>query len=305
MSFRYPWALVLLELLPLALLIWIWMRRSGGVPLPLDHTSLVGRRWSGLGIRLSESLLPALVAVVIAMLCGPVVLSEPKTRRKLTNIEFCVDVSGSMMAPFGDGDRYDASMAAIDRFLELRAGDAFGLTFFGNSVLHWVPLTSDPSAIRCAPPFMKPELAPPWMGGTEIGKALKACREVLIRREGGDRMIVLVSDGASFDLENGQDEEVAKRMRADGIVVHAIHIGGGEIPGTIVNVTRLTGGEVFQPEDTAGLESVFAKIDAMQQTELEKVAAETHDAFAPFAWIAIGLLSSMAVAGLGWRFTPW
>ena len=51
-------------------------------------------------------------------------------------------------------------MKAIDEFLKIRKGDAFGLTFFGNNVLHWVPLTSDPSAIRCAPPFMKPENVP-------------------------------------------------------------------------------------------------------------------------------------------------
>ena len=52
-----------------------------------------------------------------------------------------------MTTPLGDGTRYDASMKAIDEFLKIRQGDAFGLTFFGNNVLHWVPLTSDPSAV--------------------------------------------------------------------------------------------------------------------------------------------------------------
>ena len=68
-------------------------------------------------------------------------------------------------------------MAAINDFLDYREGDAFGLTFFGNSVLHWVPLTSDVSAFRCAPPFMRPDQIPSWFGGTEIGKALLACRK--------------------------------------------------------------------------------------------------------------------------------
>ena len=74
-------------------------------------------------------------------------------------------------------------MEAINRFVDFRKGDAFGLTFFGNSVLHWVPLTSDVSAIKCATPFMRPERNIPGFGGTEIGKALLACRKVLADRQ--------------------------------------------------------------------------------------------------------------------------
>src|SRR6185503_6249203 len=117
-------------------------------------------------LRMFESLPALILAVVILILAGPQAWSEPRTKRALTNIEFCVDVSGSMMAKFGEGDRYDASMAAINSFLDFRKGDAFGLTFFGNNVLHWVPLTTDPSAIKCAPPYMRPENAPPGFGGT-------------------------------------------------------------------------------------------------------------------------------------------
>lgn len=305
MSFRFPIALVLLEILPLIVLAWIWLRRGQGVGLPLDHARVSsGRRWWVL-VSLSESLPVLLCMVVIAMLCGPVILSEPKTRRRLTNIEFCVDISGSMQASFGSGTRYDASMAAINEFLDFREGDAFGLTFFGNSVLHWVPLTSDRSAIRCAPPFMRPEVAPPWFGGTEIGKALRACRQVLSAREEGDRMIILVSDGFSFDLSNGNDQEIAREMNQSGIVVYAIHIGGGTVPDEVVNVTGLTGGEVFQPGDAEGLKAVFQRIDDMQQAQLEKVSAETMDYYWPFSSAGLVLLGLTTFTLFGLRYTPW
>ena len=102
--------------------------------------------------------LPALILLVaILILAGPQKTGEPRTKRVMSNIEFCVDVSGSMTAQFGEGTRYDASMAAINGFLDYRKGDAFGLTFFGVEVLHWVPLTTDVSAFRCAPPFMNPK----------------------------------------------------------------------------------------------------------------------------------------------------
>src|SRR5204863_9395655 len=122
----------------------------------------------------------------------------PQPRRSLTYSQVSVDVSGSMPAPFGHGTRYDASMKAIDAFLDYRKGDAFGLTFFGDAFVHWVPLTTDPSALKCSTPFMRPEVAPPPFGGTAIPKAVRGCKKELVQREDGDRMILLVTDGIDF-----------------------------------------------------------------------------------------------------------
>ena len=250
--------------------------------------------------------LPALVlALVILLLAGPQRLSAPKTRRVLTNIEFCVDVSGSMTTPLGEGTRYDASMKAIDEFLKIRKGDAFGLTFFGNNVLHWVPLTSDPSAVRCAPPFMKPENVPMWMGGTMIGKALLACKEILTSREEGDRMIILVSDGDSFDLSGGNDETVARTLRKDNIAVYSIHISSGDPPPQIVTITGMTGGEVFPVDDPQALQAVFRRIDEMKTTKLEKTAPELLDHFVPLCVAGLSVLGATGLCLFGLRYTPW
>ena len=304
MSFANPLVLLLVPI-PLLLLVWTWWRPGSRVALPFDHgRQRRGRFLKGL-IDFFQSAPPLVLLVVILILAGPQQLSEPKTKRVLTNIEFCVDISGSMTASFGEGSRYDASMAAIDEFLDFRDGDAFGLTFFGNSVLHWVPLTSDTSAIRCSPPFMRPEVAPPWFGGTEIGKALLSCRGVLTEREEGDRMIVLVSDGFSSDLSNGNDEDIARKMKEDGITVYAIHIAESEAPAEIVNITSITGGEVFNPGDTESLKAVFQRIDEMQQTRLEKVSAETMDYYFPYSVTGLSILGIGLFSLLGLRYTPW
>jgi Ca-activated chloride channel family protein len=303
-GFRYP-IVLWLEILPLALLIWIWLRESRAVALPVDHSHLGSGRWSNWAIRLVESLTPLLVSVLIVLMAGPLQLGKPQAQRKLTNIMFCVDVSGSMMAEFGEGNRYDASMAAINSFLDARSGDAFGLTFFGNSVLHWTPLTSDASAIRCSVPFMRPENVPIWMGGTEIGKALLACRKLLMERETGDRMIILVSDGASSDLSGNAAQEVTDRLVAEGIVVYAIHIDQGDAPDEIVRITTGTGGDVFVPGDPEGLQAIFSQIDEMQRAEIERVIAEQLDNFAPYSAVSILLVLIMVLASYGLRFTPW
>lgn len=304
MSFAYPAVLAFL-IVPVLLIGWIWRRTGGRVALPVDHGGhSSGRGWA-VALAVGESIPALILAVAIVLLAGPQKLSAPRTRRVLTNIELCVDVSSSMITPFGDGTRYDASMKAIDHFLDVRKGDAFGLTFFGNNVLHWVPLTGDASAIRCAPPFMKPENVPIWFGGTEIGKALLACKEVLTSREEGDRMIVLVTDGFSFDLSNGNDEMVAQQLRKNNIAVYAIHIAETAVPDEIVNITRSTGGEVFPVDDPDALRAVFQRIDAMRETKLEKTASELLDDFAPFCIAGLSLLGVSGLTLLGLRYTPW
>lgn len=304
LSLTHP-AVLLLWVVPLLLVSWVFCRRGRETALPYDHAIPRSGAVLKFMVNMAETLPAVLLAVVIFILAGPQRLEEPTTRRKLTNIEFCVDISGSMTAPFGSGTRYDASMKAINEFLDFREGDAFGLTFFGNNVLHWVPLTTDVSAFRCAPPFMRPEVAPPWFGGTEIGKALLACKQILTEREEGDRMIVLISDGFSSDLSNGNDTEIAKKLRASNITVFGVHIGSSEAPGEIVNLTNLTGGDVFTAGEQASLQAVFAKIDSMQQTELEKNAAESVDFFEPFALAGLIVGGLICLALFGLRYTPW
>lgn len=304
MTFGHPWVLVLL-VVPLWLVAWTWRRRSGAVVAPFDRGKARGSRWLRVFVDGAETLPALVLAIAIAMLAGPQRFSEPRTRRALTNIEFCVDISGSMMASFGSGNRYDGAMAAIDNFLDKRKGDAFGLTFFGNNVLHWVPLTSDTTAIRCAPPFMRPEVRPAWFGGTEIGKALLACRDVLRQRDEGDRMLVLVSDGESSDFSGGNEVEIAETLRRDGIILYCIHVAEDETPGEVVNVASITGGAAFQADDPGALQDVFLRIDGMQQTKLEKVASETLDDFGPWSTAGLIALATALLAAYGLRYTPW
>lgn len=302
--FRHKPILFLL-VLPAALLLWVWRRPARGVVLPVDHSSAAAAPWLLFFLRLAESIPALLLALVVLLLAGPQTWETPRSQRVLTNIEFCVDVSGSMTSKFGEGDRYEAAMKAINDFLDVRKGDAYGLTFFGNNVLHWVPLTTDVSAFRCAPPFMHPRNLPAWFGGTEIGRALLACKKVLVEREEGDRMIILITDGYSADLYGGKDEEVARELRDAHIVVYTLQVAESGLPDEVVRIASLTGGEAFKAEDPEGLKRVFASIDQMQKTRLEKKQAEAVDAFRPFCLAGLGLLVLGIAALFGLRATPW
>ena len=66
------------------------------------------------------------------------------------------DVSLGLPAPAPGTLRPSQTTPPAAVALDGRVGDSFGLTFFGNAPLHWVPLTTDTSAFRCAATFMRP-----------------------------------------------------------------------------------------------------------------------------------------------------
>jgi Ca-activated chloride channel family protein len=304
--------LLILLVIPILALAWVWLREGRRVALPVDHTTPEGGRGWRTAVSCAESVFPLLLAVAVLLLAGPRRAGEPMDKRKLTNIEICVDVSGSMGYPFGAGTRYDGAMEAVAAFTGFRKGDAFGLTFFGHEVLHWCPLTTDVSAITSATPFMRPGQLPPWFSGTFIGKALLACKNVLAKRPEGDRMIVLITDGVSSDLRNGADAEVAEQLRGAGITVFAVLIGtdtdgtpGDPPSGSVDTITTRTGGQSFTAADPIALATVFKRIDEMKQAEVEKYVTTTTDDYRPFCVAGLVLLLLSGAGFFRLRYTPW
>lgn len=307
-TFAHPVVLVGL-VVPFLFLAFVWSRRwllpSHRVVLPLDRAKgSSGWVWWTL-ISLAEMLPSLLLAVVVLMLANPQRTGPPQQKRSVTNIEFCVDVSGSMMAGYGDGTRYDASMKAIDQFLSFRKGDSFGLMFFGDANVQWVPITSDPSAIRCAPPFMKPDVAPSAFGGTAIGKALRASKKHLEATEDGDRMILLVTDGQSYDLFGGEDAAIARELKDANITVFCVLASNEEPQSEVIAICNATGGEAFGAEDPTKLDTVFQKIDKMKQAKITPTFVETLDYYEPFALLGLLLVVLNGLAWFGLRYSPW
>ncbi len=141
MSFgNWHWLFALF--IPASMLVWIWLRdqfptlglgHDRRIALPQDYgVAANGRVWDFF-VRCFMSAGPLMLAVAIILWAGPRHLDVPKAKRELTNIEFCLDLSGSMMARFGNGSRYDAAMEALNGFVTQREGDAFGLTVFGDN----------------------------------------------------------------------------------------------------------------------------------------------------------------------------
>ncbi len=306
MTFAHPWLLLLLAL-PLAAGFWGWRRHGHRVAVPFDHAGAPSRRWTTLALRLAQSLPIVLLAIAIVVLAGPRRWGMPRDQRVMTNIEFLVDVSGSMLSNYGDGNRYDAAMESVLDFIDKRQGDAFGLIVFGDSILEWVPLTSDPGALKHAPEFLSPLKLPHWFsGGTAIGAALEHTYKVMTARTDGDRMIILLTDGYSYDLANGRDVAIANKLRDAGIQVFCIHIDNSAPPTEVATIASMTGGQIFAAGEPAALTAVFNRIDEMKKARLEKISAETQDHFKPWSIAGGSLLALWLVStAAGLRYTPW
>lgn len=302
MSFNEP-ALLMLLAVPVVLIVWAWQRRGWGIALPFDHQKHAPRRWLSWLLSVFDTL-PAIVLLgVVFILAGPQVLRRPSEQRVLTNIQFCVDVSGSMTI----GRRYEMAIEAVENFVDSREGDAFGLTLFGSYPIRWVPLTKDLDSIRNALPFADPGRQPMHMGGTRIGTALQFCHgNMAVEAEEGDRMIILVSDGVSSDLGDSSAALVlADELRASNIVVYHVHVGNGMVPGVVQNLARETGGEAFVATDRKGLERVFRHIGQLRPDRFEPGGTVPMDFFLPFAAMSLVALGAHVVGLFGARYTPW
>jgi len=307
------------ELLPLLCLpilfgVWQWWRRGRPVVLPLDHVGNRRGLWLDGLVRFAELVPAAIVAVAIFVLAGPLVEGPPNYPAQVANIQIALDTSGSMKDPLGDKvkkdgkpyTKYDAAMQAITEFTSRRKGDAFGFTIFTSGVIHWVPLTTDLSAIRLATPFVAPGTFPiRWWDGTKVGNALRECAKILEARNEGDRMLIVITDGESPDLLNGQAAVIARELKQKNIVVYVISIRNLPAAEELKTVTQITGGQTFESADEATLQSVFNRIDSLQRAKLVVAQTTWLDFYQPFAMVGLVLLGLTQAATFGLRFTPW
>ena len=297
--------LLLLWTIPLACALWDYVRRVSPIVMPFDHAHRYRGNWLKYFVN-SANLIPALILVVaIWFLCGPKMTAPPKTKRETTNVMFALDASGSMMGGIGGGKtRYQAAIDAVCQFTSFRKGDSFGLTIFGTSFVHLIPVTQDLNAIEGITKFFNPRKFGAWFGGTQIGGVLRGCKEQLIQEEKGDRMIIIVSDGQSGDLGGGQDRVIGQELADENISVFLICVKSNP-PSQMHTIASMTNGGVFQADDPAMLEDVFKQIDEMQKVKLKHLKPSTIDYFKPFAITGLVLLSLQLLAMFGLRYNPW
>lgn len=228
------------------------LRAAGAWSSRLGREAAASGGWSPIVIALVAAL------VTIGMSGVRWGLASTAAQSRSLNVAFVIDVSKSMRAQDVLPDRMTRAVRVARRLAQDLSGDRLGLIAFAANSYLLSPLTLDGSAIALQLDALDPSLAS--QGGTDIGIALGMANKVLTQAsEGGDRAIVLITDGESFD-GSARVNAAASALKGDRITLVTIPVGtteGARIPepGGGWHLDR-SGREVITRRDDALLESM-------------------------------------------------
>lgn len=305
-----PWLLLLLPLPPLAAWLLPAARPGRGAALRVPFYAALSADGAGgsRGLRRVGVVAAKLLAWTLLVLAaaGPRWVGEPQSVPTTgRDLMLALDVSGSMAQPdfVVNGrpvDRHAVVNAVARDFVARREGDRVGLILFGTRAYLQSPLTADRGAVTEMLEESEVGLAGQETAiGDAIGIAVKRLRE----RPSDDRVLILLSDGASNAgvLDPLQAAELAAR---EGIRIYTIGVGadaqswlglsvGSDLDEpTLRAIADRTGGAYFRARDTQGLIEIYRSIDQLEPTEGD--AATVRPLRDLFHW---PLAASAATAG--------
>jgi len=322
LQWLWPWVFVLAPL-PL-LLRWLWRpltRQEAALRVPsvarfqgAEPARLVrGRQPFNLRVALLWLIWLALLTAAARPQWTGEPVSLPTSGRDLM---LAVDISGSM----GTEDmelrgalvnRLTVVKQVVGDFMTTRQGDRLGLILFGTNAYLQAPLTFDLTSVQ----RLLAEAPVGIAGGkTAIGDAIGLAVKRLRARPAGDRVLILLTDGAS-NVGEVTPVKAAELAASEGIRVYTIGVGATELrmpsifgnfgarvinpsadldEETLQRIAGATGGRYFRAENTAELAEVYGLIDDLEPIEQDAetfrpIAALFHWPLA-LAWAACCLL---------------
>ncbi len=216
------------------------------------------------------------VLLTLAVALGFAAAAQPQYGRgtrliPATNLDVVIalDYSKSMWARDVTPSRIARAKTEVSRLIADLPGARFGAVAFAGEPISF-PLTSDGSAIAQFFRQLNPNDMP--VGGTAIGRALEAGREMLRRdplSEKHKKVILLVTDGE--DLE-GDPIAVAQAAKSDSTAIHVVQIGG-RTPEPIPEVNDAEEVAGWRVDETGT--PITTSLSADGEAQLAKIAETT------------------------------
>ena len=202
------------------------------------------------------------------------------------DLMLAVDISKSMEAQDMQVQgrrvtRVDAVKDVVGSFIERRQGDRMGLILFGTRAYLQVPLSSDLDTVGTLLEEASLGIAGP---NTAIGDAIALAAKRLRQRPAGNRVLILLTDGANtagtFD-----PLQAAELAAGEDVRIHTVGIGaeriavGGFFRRTVRNteidektlrlIADTADGKYFRARNPAQLEKIYRELDALEPTAQE------------------------------------
>jgi len=286
LEFAWPWVFVALPLPWLAARLLPRAPQAAGralrlpfyaqIALAAKHVDSGSGRW--------RLLLAVLAWLLLVFAAGrPQYLGEPvPIPLEGRELMLAVDISGSMEAEdmiLGNRvtDRLTAVKAVAGDFIERRVGDRLGLILFARNAYVQTPLTHDRATVKT----LLYEAAIGLAGketaiGDAIGLAIKRLRE----QQAGNRVLVLLTDGANTTGAVAPLKAAALATK-EGVRIYTIGIGadpargffGSAMRGSALDESTLqaiaaeTGGRYFRARDIRDLRQVYSLLDQLEPVQ--------------------------------------
>jgi Ca-activated chloride channel family protein len=299
----HPWLLLLM--LP-AFALLLFHRRAPALPLAVLPVLEGDAPGKSLPTTLRQRLVP-LAPILIAggLLLAVVALARPvekvpiPLRGQGVDILLCLDVSSSMEEEDlqRGRTRLEVAREAATEFLRGRPGDRVGLVAFARFPDLVCPPTQDHDALRALLHAVEPVKADGPEDATGIGTAVARAAQVLHGGPGRSKVVILLTDGTETVAVEGASSEIAPLHAAQlcerlGVRVHVVVAGAEAGAGTadVRTLAERTGGRFFAARDAGTLAGVYADIDTLERSSIERPRFELVEKYAPFLLCALGLL---------------
>ena len=314
MEFANPKILWLLVAVSLLVAYYVWRSMQGGASILISTTDSL--RTAPRTVRYYLRHLPAvlrivaLVLLIVALARPQSVEHETKTNTEGIDIVLAVDISGSMLARDFQPDRLTAAKEVASQFVANRQGDRIGLVVFAGEAFTQTPLTTDQASLQTLLGRLRSGVVE---DGTAIGNGLATALNRLRESDSKSKVVILLTDGVN---NRGQIAPltVADIAKEQNIKVYTIGVGrNGTAPYPVFDergrelytvdmkveidekmlreIADKTGGEYFRATDKTSLERIYAQIDKMEKSKVEKVdITHVHEEYLLFVLVAIALL---------------
>ena len=301
-------------LVPLAL--W-WRRRAGEAAVRFGPGTLVREKslpgtWRTATLWLPRTLEALGLLAVVVALARPVHRELLPLESEGIDILLCLDTSSSMTANDLDRTRTRLLVArdAAVQFIAGRPNDRIGLLTFARYPDVRCPLTLDHAALTKILTELRTVPSDGPEDATGIGTAVARAAQVLGTGTSQSKVVILLTDGEENVALPGAKGEIAPAHAAQlcerlGVRVYAIVAGGGTNSqldtGPVERMAKRTGGAFLEARDANAVTSVYARIDALEQSAFVEQRYATNDAFLPFLLAALSLLLLGRLLESAWR----
>jgi Ca-activated chloride channel family protein len=239
-KFTNPNALWGLLALPLLGLLWMAAGRDSAKKI----ASLVAKRLSPVLVGEASGRFARFVFLLLGAGLSICALGRPQwgqttteTKGKGRDVIILVDVSRSMLAADLPPSRLQRAKLAAEDLVRQLPADRIGLVAFAGSAFLQAPVTADHAAVLAAIRELDPEIIP--LPGTNISGALHCADEAFDRTEGGQRALVLITDGEELEEDAvALSRELSQKMRI-------FTVGVGSPEGSVLSIPSPRGGTEY------------------------------------------------------------